>query len=235
MNFTRVWKKRLPNWSSLVLINILKPCREPGFYPAQTRRFLCRTTKQARRAVISAADALKAGRLVILPTDTVYGLSARPEAGAIQLIYRAKGRQENNPLVLLVADIQAAAKYAGVTPRAEAVMLKYWPGALTLVLPVKPGTPWGRVTRGGRSIALRIPNHDLTRRIIREAGGALVMTSANRTGCPAPASASTIDKKILAFSEIVVDAGKTRTRIHSTIVKLSGHKLKVLRQGSIKI
>ncbi len=202
---------------------------------AQAKRFLIRTETQVRRAVISAVALLKAGRLVILPTDTVYGLAARPEAGAIQWIYRAKGRQENNPLVLLISDIQEAAKYARVTPQAEAVMLSYWPGALTLVLPVKPGTPWGRVTRGGRSIALRIPDHDLTRRIIREAGGALVMTSANRTGCPAPDSASTIDKKILAFSEMIVDAGKTRTRIHSTIVKLSGQKLKVLRQGSVEI
>ena len=191
--------------------------------------------EQVRRAIISATVALKAGRLVILPTDTVYGLAARPEAVAIQWIYRAKGRQENNPLVLLISDIQEAAKYAKVTPRAKAVMLKYWPGALTLVLPVKPGTSWGRLTRGGRSIALRIPDHDLTRRIIREAGGALVMTSANRTGCPAPVSALNIDKKILGFSEMIVDAGKTRIRIHSTIVKLSGQKLKVLRQGSIII
>lgn len=214
----------------------MTPCKEPKFSPAQAKRFLSRTTtEQVRRAVISATVALKAGRLVILPTDTVYGLAARPEAGAVQGIYRAKGRQENNPLVLLISDIQEAAKYAKLTPRAEAVMLKYWPGALTLVLPVKPGTPWGRVTRGGRSIALRIPDHDLTRRIIREAGGALVMTSANRSGRPAPASASTIDKKILAFSEMIVDTGKTRTRIHSTIVKLSGQKLKVLRQGSVKI
>ncbi len=220
----------------MALINILTPCKEPKFSPAQAKRFLSRTTtEQVRRAVISATVALKAGRLVILPTDTVYGLAARPEAGAVQGIYRAKGRQENNPLVLLISDIQEAAKYAKLTPRAEAVMLKYWPGALTLVLPVKPGTPWGRVTRGGRSIALRIPDHDLTRRIIREAGGALVMTSANRSGRPAPASASTIDKKILAFSEMIVDTGKTRTRIHSTIVKLSGQKLKVLRQGSVKI
>jgi len=209
------------------LPNVLKP--------VLAARYVAQTASECRLAVAAAAKVLTAGRLVVVPTDTVYGLAAAPEPQAVRWLYRAKGRPEANPLVLLLSDPDQAEAYAQISARARALMARHWPGALTLVLPVKPGTPWGRITRGGRTVALRVPDHALLRQIIRRAGGALATTSANRSGELAAASARNVDRRILAFSEAVVDAGIAPIGRPSTVAKVSGSRTLVLRQGSIRL
>lgn len=210
---------RLPNLVRPVLARVL-PASTPG---------------QSRRALAEATRALGQDHLAVIPTDTVYGMAARLTPRAIRWIYRAKGRAEENPLSILLSDPEAVRRYAVVTARARELMARFWPGALTLVLPAKAGTPWGKLTRGGRTLALRVPDQTLCRRIIRKLGGALVVTSANPSGQAAPWSARNLDRRILAFSEVVIDAGKTPVARPSTIVRVQGSRLKVLRVGTQKI
>jgi tRNA threonylcarbamoyl adenosine modification protein (Sua5/YciO/YrdC/YwlC family) len=186
-------------------------------------------------AVTAAACALRAGRLAVVPTDTVYGLAAAPDPQAVRWLFRAKGRLETNPLVLLIADPAAASRFVRVPARARELMARHWPGALTLVLPVKPGTPWGRITRGGGFLGLRVPDQPLLRTILRAAGGAAVTTSANPSGQPAPATAGRIEPSILAFAQVLIDAGPAPIGRPSTVVKISGRRQQVLRVGSLKI
>lgn len=192
-----------------------------------------RTQKQREMAVKISGKSLKKGHLAVLPTDTVYGLGTIPTEEAIHWIYRAKGRRDDNPMVLLISDIKQAFRYADVSEKALALMKQHWPGGLTLVLPVKKKSHWGKVTRGGRTIALRIPDHDICRQIIRKAGGALATTSANRSGHAAPDHPDGIDKKILAFSDVLVDAGQSRSGISSTVAKVTGKTILILRQGGV--
>lgn len=201
--------------------------------PAVTRRAQKRGTWVG--AVSAAAQVLNAGRLAVLPTDTVYGLAALPTPAAVRWIYRAKGRAADNPLVLLLADAAAAASVAKVSPRARVLMQQHWPGGLTLVLPVKPGTPWGRITRGGATVAVRVPDQELMRRVIRQAGGVLATTSANRSGEPAPVSAQGLETRLASFVHLVVDAGPCPVKVPSTIARVSGACVQVLRPGSVKL
>jgi tRNA threonylcarbamoyl adenosine modification protein (Sua5/YciO/YrdC/YwlC family) len=199
------------------------------------RHWPAKTPGQIKSAVQAASASLSAGRLAVLPTDTVYGLAAMPAADSIRWIYRAKGRAADQPLVLLLSDAAVAQQFAKVSGRAEALMKRFWPGALTLVLPVKPGTAWGKITRGQTTLGLRVPAHEVIRAVIRKCGGALATTSANVSGHPAPFSAKTIEERVLAFSHVVVDAGKTQDQVPSTIVQVTGNRLEILRQGKINI
>src|SRR5579859_390303 len=137
--------------------------------------FLGGTPEGIRRA----AELLRGGEVVGIPTDTVYGLAAlasRPEA--IERVYEIKGRPADRPLVLFVADLAAAEAWVEVDARARACMERWWPGAVTLVLPTRPGA-------GPRpTMALRIPDHALVGALLAEVGEALATTSANLSGQP---------------------------------------------------
>jgi L-threonylcarbamoyladenylate synthase len=185
--------------------------------------------------VREAARVLKAGRLAVVPTDTVYGLAAMPAPEAVRWIYRAKGRDEGKPLVLLLADAAAASRVAKVSSRARALMKQHWPGGLTLVLPVKPRTPWGRITRGDKSVAVRVPDHELLRAIIRRCGGVLATTSANVSGEPARASAAGLDTRLAAFVHLLIDAGPSRVKVPSTVARVQGARVEILRPGAVQI
>jgi L-threonylcarbamoyladenylate synthase len=203
--------------------------------PAPALRRGARARPQWPGAVREASKVLKAGRLVILPTDTVYGLAAEPAPEAVRWIYRAKGRAAENPLVLLLADTAMAEKVAKVSPRAREMMKQYWPGGLTLVLPAKPGTSWGKITHGGSTVALRVPDNEFLRRVIRQAGGMLATTSANRSGEPAPASASGLETRLAAFVHLLIDAGPCRTKVPSTVARVQGARVEILRPGAVKL
>jgi L-threonylcarbamoyladenylate synthase len=114
-------------------------------------------------------------------------------------------------------------------------MKQHWPGGLTLVLPAKPGTPWGKITRGGRTVAVRVPDNELMRRVIRSAGGLLATTSANRSGEPAPATARGLETRLASFVQLVVDAGPCPVKVPSTIARVKGKQVQVLRPGAINL
>ena len=138
--------------------------------------------------VQAAVEALRGGRLVILPTETVYGLAADAgDAAAVAAIFEAKGRPRFNPLISHVADAQAARALAQFDAQANALADAFWPGPLTLVLPVLDNDRISDLARAGLdSVAVRVPGHPLAREVLKAFGGPVVAPSANRSGRPSP-------------------------------------------------
>jgi L-threonylcarbamoyladenylate synthase len=114
-------------------------------------------------------------------------------------------------------------------------MAQHWPGGLTLVLPTKPRTPWGKITRGGRTLAVRVPDNPFMQDVIQRAGGALATTSANPSGATAPVTVAELDPTILAFAHLVVDAGPCRVKVPSTVARVIGTQVRVLRPGAVHL
>src|SRR5690606_23389667 len=141
--------------------------------------------------IARAADLLRAGRLVAVPTETVYGLAARADSeSAVAAIYRAKGRPSFNPLIVHVASAEQARGLAHFGERAERLARRFWPGPLTMVLPLRAGAEVvPAVTAGLPTIALRMPAHPAMRAALRELGHPLAAPSANRSGAVSPTTA----------------------------------------------
>jgi L-threonylcarbamoyladenylate synthase len=180
--------------------------------------------RPSSQAVAVAAGLLRRGELVVLPTDTVYGVAADPNvAQAVERIYRAKGRDPGKPLPLLVADIQDVARRGAVLgQRARALAQRYWPGPLTLVL------------RAGDTFeGFRVPDHPVTLAVLRAAGGVLRVTSANRSGEPAAQDAEAAAAALAGHVRLVLDAGPAPLGRESTVVREEGGELTVLREGAI--
>lgn len=187
-------------------------------------------------AAISAASAeLRAGGLVALPTETVYGLAARADqASAVAQIYRAKGRPDFNPLIVHVPSVEAARHLAQFDSRAEALAAAFWPGPLTMVLPLLPGAPvTPAVTAGLPTVAVRCPAHPVMRAVLKEAGVPLAAPSANRSGAISPTTAAHVAHSLADRIDLVVDGGATAQGIESTIVALRDNGWAVLRPGPI--
>src|SRR6187455_2039421 len=138
--------------------------------------------------IARAAELLRAGRLVAVPTETVYGLAARADSeAAVAEIFRAKGRPDFNPLIVHVASLAMARELAVLDERAEQLAARYWPGPLTLVMPVRPGAPVvPAVTAGLPTVALRMPDHPALHSLLTELALPLAAPSANRSGAISP-------------------------------------------------
>lgn len=185
--------------------------------------------------IARAAEILRGGDLVALPTETVYGLAARADnEAAIAAIYRAKGRPEFNPLIVHVAGLAEAEGLAFFDDRARRLAERFWPGPLTMVLPLREGAPVApAVTAGLPTIALRMPAHPLMQAVLREAGVPLAAPSANRSGSVSPTSAEHV---VAAFGEAapaVLDGGACERGLESTIVALREQGWQLLRPGPI--
>ena len=187
------------------------------------------------RVISEAADAVLRGDLIILPTDTVYGVGASAFDGrAIESLYVAKRRSLDKGIPILIADGADLERLVTDVPsRAAALIRRFWPGPLTLVLPKRKDLP--AVISQSDSIAVRMPDHDLSRRLIRAAGGALAATSANLSGHP-PALTVNMALQDLAGSVVVaVDAGPSRGEQASTVVDCTGEDLRILRSGPLSM
>ena len=147
-------------------------------------------------ALDDAAALLAAGGLVAVPTETVYGLAARADSDeAVAAIYRAKGRPSFNPLIVHVFDFAAAQALAETDERAEALAAKLWPGALTMVLPLRAGAALApAVTAGLSTVALRCPAHPLMRALLEACAFPLAAPSANRSGAISPTEPAQIGR-----------------------------------------
>ena len=182
----------------------------------------------------TAAEIIKNGELVAIPTETVYGLGANgldPEA--VAKIFKAKGRPQDNPLILHIADAADMEKYCHSIPEAAYALAEaFWPGPLTLVLPAKEIVPTC-TTAGLPTVAIRCPDNAVTREIIRLSGVPIAAPSANISGKPSTTTAQHVlhdhDGKIAA----VVDGGPCRVGVESTILDLSDEKPRLLRPGGI--
>ena len=190
------------------------------------------------QAVRQAAEALRAGQLVAVPTETVYGLAADAADGeAVARIFAAKGRPRFNPLICHVSEAGMAARYGRFDARALLLAETFWPGPLTMVLPLAPAAPaHPLVTAGLASIALRAPLGP-ARDIIEALDGAIAAPSANRSG----RISSTRAEHVMAQFDgehgrniaLVLDAGPSEVGLESTIVALTGNRARLLRPGGV--
>ena len=185
-------------------------------------------------AISGAAGALRAGGLVVLPTDTVYGLAAaldRPEA--IARVFVAKGRPPDLALPVLISEASAMERLAVDVPvAARGLTAEFWPGALTVVLPKSDLVP-DEVTAGRATVGLRLPDCELARGIIAACGGALAVTSANISGADAPRTVAQMPDGLRAQVALIVDAGECPGGVPSTVVDLSVAPPRILREGAI--
>lgn len=181
-----------------------------------------------------AAAALKAGGLVILPTETVYGLAAdAADARAVAAVYAAKGRPSFNPLIAHVADVAMARRIARFDARAEQLAARFWPGPLTLVLPVADEVAVCDLARAGLdSVAVRSPAHPLAHALIEAFGGPLVAPSANRSGRPSPTTVADAIDETGAAAAIILDGGPCAIGLESTVVALLD-EARLLRPGAV--
>lgn len=184
----------------------------------------------------AAAALLREGRLVAAPTETVYGLMARADRDeSVAAIYRAKGRPSFNPLIVHVPDLSAAQALVRFDDRALRLAEAFWPGALTLVLPLRDGAGVAAaVTAGLPTLALRCPAHPLMRALLQEAGLPLAGPSANRSGGVSPTTAAHVVASLGDRVDAVIDGGACAAGLESTIVALrEGGLWQVLRPGPI--
>ena len=181
-----------------------------------------------------AAEIIRNGELVAIPTETVYGLGANGlDENAVAKIFEAKGRPQDNPLILHLSCAEEMDRYCHHVPQmAYRLAEKYWPGPLTIVLPARDCVP-RRTTGGLDTVAVRCPDNDVTREIIRLAGVPLAAPSANISGKPSTTTAQHVlhdhDGRIAA----VVDGGPCRVGVESTIVDLTGDRPRLLRPGGV--
>jgi L-threonylcarbamoyladenylate synthase len=177
---------------------------------------------------------LRAGGVVALPTETVYGLAADiTHESAIERVYAIKGRPRDHPLIVHVGSVREMEQYAvAVPPAAHRLAARFWPGPLTIVLRKSPQVP-DVVTAGQPTVALRMVDHPLTLAILRVFGGAVAAPSANRFGRVSPTSAEHVRDDLGDDVDYIVDGGPCRVGVESTIVDLRGEVPAILRVGAV--
>ena len=194
---------------------------------------LCLSVRDPNTAKI-AADIICKGGLVAIPTETVYGLGANGlDEDAVAKIFIAKGRPQDNPLILHVAESRDMERFChDIPPAAYALAERFWPGPLTMVLPAKDTVPKA-TTAGLSTVAVRCPDCDVTREIIRLAGVPLAAPSANLSGKPSTTTAQHVLHDHNGRIEAVVDGGPCAVGVESTIVDLTEVRPRLLRPGGI--
>ena len=191
------------------------------------------SAEDAETAIL-AANIIKSGGLVAIPTETVYGLGANGlDESAVLKIFEAKGRPQDNPLILHIAGPEQIEEFAHHIPRAAYDLAeKFWPGPLTMILPAKEFIP-KRTTGGLSTVGLRCPDCDITREIIRLAGVPVAAPSANISGKPSTTTAEHVRHDHDGRIEAIVDGGACRVGVESTIVDLTEQRPRLLRPGGI--
>jgi L-threonylcarbamoyladenylate synthase len=182
-----------------------------------------------------AGRLLRDGRLVAFPTETVYGLGADATDGrAVAGIYAAKGRPSFNPLIAHVGELEAALALGVFDAQAEALARAFWPGPLTLVVPMAAGAGISELARAGLdSVGLRVPSHPVARALLNAAGRPIAGPSANRSGHVSPTTADHVLADLDGRIEAVLDAGPTDVGVESTIVACLGGAPVLLRPGGL--
>jgi L-threonylcarbamoyladenylate synthase len=185
--------------------------------------------------VARAAQILRAGGLVALPTETVYGLAADATQGrAVARIFEAKGRPSFNPLISHVGGRDWIADLAQTDDRFERLAAAFWPGPLTFVLPRRQNCPVSELVSAGLpSLAVRMPAHPLAQEILREVQRPLAAPSANVSGTVSPTQAAHVKASLGDKVDLIVDGGPCTVGIESTVLDLTGARAVILRPGSI--
>ena len=186
--------------------------------------------------ISEAAKILKSGGLVAIPTETVYGLAANAfDETAIKKIFLAKGRPSDNPLIVHISDIDEIYNLVSeFTCEAQKLANSFWPGPLTIILKKSKIIP-DSVSGGLDSVAVRLPDNIIARKIIKEAGFPLAAPSANLSGKPSPTNASHVFSDLSGKIEAILDAGPCKVGLESTVVSLCNDVPKILRPGAVTV
>jgi len=181
-----------------------------------------------------AADLLRRGGLVAFPTETVYGLGAdATNAEAVARIFAVKGRPATNPLIVHVADLETAKRYAATwSDAAQTLAAVWWPGPLTLVVPKTPEIV-DAVSAGRPTVALRVPDHPVALELLRAFGGPVAAPSANRSTHVSPTTADHVRQELGDEVDIILDGGPCSVGIESTVLDLTGDRPVILRPGGV--
>ena len=181
-----------------------------------------------------AAEILRNGGLVAIPTETVYGLGANAlDESASKKIYEAKGRPSDNPLIAHISCMDELSALVSEIPEAGRKLAeKYWPGPLTMVFPKKEIVPYG-TTGGLETVAIRMPSDPVANRLIKLAGVPVAAPSANTSGRPSPTKAEHVVEDMNGKIEMIIDSGEVGIGVESTIVDVSGKVPMLLRPGAI--
>ncbi|MGF9643021.1 L-threonylcarbamoyladenylate synthase [Paenibacillus sp. FSL L8-0502] len=190
----------------------------------------------AEKGIREAAVLLQAGETVAFPTETVYGLGADARSTkAVEAVFAAKGRPSDNPLIVHISDAdQLEGMVAKINDTARTLMNMFWPGPLTLVLPVVPQALSSRVTAGLDTVGVRMPDHPIALRLIAEAGCPLAAPSANRSGRPSPTLAQHVREDLEGRIGGILDGGPTGVGLESTVVQAGDDgTVTILRPGGV--
>lgn len=193
-----------------------------------------KTLNNSKEAIEEAADLLRNGEVVAFPTETVYGLGAdATNDEAVKKVFAAKGRPSDNPLIMTVGAIEQLQPYVKVTEQAKQLMAVFWPGSLTIILPIKKGMVSMLVTGGLETAAVRMPANRVTRTMIRQANVPIVGPSANTSGKPSPTTAAHVQHDMDGKIAAIVDDGPTQVGVESTVVDLTAKQPTILRTGAV--
>jgi len=195
-----------------------------------------RVLKFSTKSAKLAGNIVKAGGVIVFPTDTVYGIGCDPlNDESVKRIYEIKKRF-GKPMPILAKDLNDVERIAEMNEIEFEIVSKLWPGQLTILLKAKPSFRISRLMSEDRRIGVRIPASLQTLTIIEESGGLLVGTSANISGLPPPQSIQELDEEILRSVDLVIDGGRCLIRKPSTVVRLVDEdRLRILRLGSITV
>lgn len=190
--------------------------------------------KPTKDNVQAAARIIQSGGVVVMPTETVYGLACDAlNDAAVQEVFRIKGRPSDNPLIVHLSDLSELESVASTVPRVVRDLAhRFWPGPLTLVLSKREDVPY-RTTGGLDTVAVRIPDHPVARALIRESGRPIAAPSANLFSELSPTRAHDVDEAIVSQVKIVLDGGPCEIGLESTVLDLTGDEPQVLRPGAV--
>jgi len=191
------------------------------------------------KAISEAIGVLRGGGLIAYPTETFYGLGVKFDMGdSLKRLYELKRRPEEKamPLIIgetgLLSSIVSREWLRDIPPLAKTLMARFWPGPLTLLLPAREGLP-GYLTAWTGMVAVRIPGESFALQLARRAGFPITATSANPSGMPPADSAEMVEGYFGGSIDLLVDGGKTPGGLPSTIVDLSGGRIRVVREGAV--
>jgi len=182
-----------------------------------------------------AGELIRAGELVGMPTDTVYGLAAdATNDAAVERVFTAKRRPMDKPLIVLVGTLEEAARHGLFTDTARRLAATFWPGPLTLILPRREGSPLsGLVNPLGDTVSLRVPGNDVALALIKSSSRPLTAPSANLSGAPSPTRAQAVVDGLSEELAMVLDGGASPSGSGSTILALTDDGARILREGGI--
>lgn len=178
--------------------------------------------------------ALERGEVIAFPTETLYGLGADAlDGAAVEKVFQLKGRDATNPIPVLVADRAMLSRLVSqVSPLAEGLIARFWPGPLTIVLPARPDIPRPLVNTNG-GIGVRVSSQPIANELVQALGRPITATSANLSGQPAARTVEEARRYFFGVVDVFVDGGTLVSKTGSTVVEIVGERIKIIREGDI--